>query len=212
MLSTITKTTSPSISTKTTAMSTLSVRMSTMLPSLLSSSTTKRSSIATTGGETSSMTKLVEEVSTMVKSTEEMSTAPQLPSSPQMMSTKMTTTNTYTATTATTPVLTSVYTFDTTSTNIPCTRRQPNISQLSQAELLDAITQLKAELAVSKNNTSTYRRKRISVYESKPSSMVMGGVACAIMSVVIGWIIVPDFITMCMFLFKLGHKAIIGPS
>ncbi|XP_060066676.1 uncharacterized protein LOC132546962, partial [Ylistrum balloti] len=87
--------------------------------------------------------------------------------------------------------------------NVTCIIRKTNVTKLSHGELLEIITQLKAELSVSKNNTSTYRRKRISVYESRPSSMIMGGVACTIMSVLICGIVVPDIITLLVFLFKL---------
>ncbi|XP_021360791.1 secretory phospholipase A2 receptor-like [Mizuhopecten yessoensis] len=87
-----------------------------------------------------------------------------------------------------------------------CTRTRTNVTQPSHAELLEVIIQLKAALSVNKNNTSTYRRKLVSVYESRPSSMVMGGVACIIMSVVISWVVVPDFLTLFVFLFKRASR------
>ncbi|XP_033735086.1 uncharacterized protein LOC117323761 [Pecten maximus] len=84
-----------------------------------------------------------------------------------------------------------------------CVRNRTNITQLSRAELQDAITQLRAQLSVSKIDTSVNLRKRISVYESRPSSMAIGGMACVIIGAVIGCIVLPDFIMMCTFLYKL---------
>ncbi|XP_069119115.1 uncharacterized protein [Argopecten irradians] len=88
------------------------------------------------------------------------------------------------------------------TTDLPCTGRKANETRLSPEELMNVIKALKAELSVMKNSTSTFRRRRISVYESRPSSVVMGGVACGFMAVVIGWIVVPDVIIMCAFLCK----------
>ncbi|XP_033759433.1 low affinity immunoglobulin epsilon Fc receptor-like [Pecten maximus] len=81
-----------------------------------------------------------------------------------------------------------------------CTKRNRNITQISRVDLLNTITQTKAELSVRMNTISTYRRKRISVYEARPSCMAMGVVALIIIAGVIGAIVVPDLIILCVFL------------
>ncbi|XP_069136890.1 uncharacterized protein [Argopecten irradians] len=73
-----------------------------------------------------------------------------------------------------------------------------NLIQLSPSELQESINMLKTNLAVMKNSTAIARRKRISVYDSRPSSQAVGGVACGIMSVLLGWIVIADLVALIM--------------
>ncbi|XP_033749253.1 uncharacterized protein LOC117333943 [Pecten maximus] len=88
----------------------------------------------------------------------------------------------------------------------PCRRKKTNVTQLSQADLLEALVLLKVELTVMKNSTSIARRKKISVYESRSSCLALGSMAAAIISFAIGWIVVPDVIRMYVHLSSNANK------
>ncbi|XP_021340139.1 cell wall protein DAN4-like [Mizuhopecten yessoensis] len=74
-----------------------------------------------------------------------------------------------------------------------------NLDQQERDEIKHA---LKVQLAVNKTNLSIQKRKLISVYDSRPSSVAMGGLACVVLAAVVGVIVVPDVITLGEFVYK----------
>ncbi|XP_021356394.1 mucin-3A-like [Mizuhopecten yessoensis] len=87
-----------------------------------------------------------------------------------------------------------------------CCVKNNKSRQLSHEELKSVIKELKSQLAVNKNNLSTNRRKLISVYDSRPSSVAMGGVAIAIMIVIPGIIVIPDMVNLVRFMYRRQKK------
>ncbi|XP_033725326.1 mucin-2-like [Pecten maximus] len=75
-------------------------------------------------------------------------------------------------------------------------------STLTEHEIEMKQNLLKVQLAVNKTNLSSHRRKLISVYDSRPSSLAMGIVACAILVSVGVFIIIMDAITMYRLMYK----------
>ncbi|XP_021356392.1 mucin-3A-like [Mizuhopecten yessoensis] len=90
-----------------------------------------------------------------------------------------------------------------------CCVKNNKSNQLSHEELKSVIKELKSQLAVNKNNLSTNRRKLISVYDSRPSSVAMGGVAIAIMIVIPGIIVIPDMVNLGRFFYRRQNKLLI---
>ncbi|XP_033726212.1 uncharacterized protein LOC117315903 [Pecten maximus] len=74
---------------------------------------------------------------------------------------------------------------------------------LDQDELDDMLLVLRVQLVVNKAKLSANRRKLISVYDTRPSSVAMGCMAGAILVTVVGIIVIPDAISLCRFVFKL---------
>ncbi|XP_033726034.1 cell wall protein IFF11-like [Pecten maximus] len=80
-----------------------------------------------------------------------------------------------------------------------CSSQEVNSRELSKTELEDWIATLRFQLAVNKTRLSVQRRKLISVYDSRPGSVAMGGVACTLLVTVIGVIVVPDILALWKF-------------
>ncbi|XP_033726355.1 uncharacterized protein LOC117315983 [Pecten maximus] len=76
-----------------------------------------------------------------------------------------------------------------------------NFTKLDQFELEESLHELRSQLAVNKTKLSVQRRKLISVYDPRPSSVVMGGVACSILAVIVGVIVLPDAVVSVRFVY-----------
>ncbi|XP_033741962.1 uncharacterized protein LOC117328538 [Pecten maximus] len=83
-----------------------------------------------------------------------------------------------------------------------CFVRRNKIKHLSLEELNYAVLELKTLLAVNKTKLSSYRCKHISVYDPRLSSVAMGGVAIAILTAIIGMILIPDMVDLARFFYK----------
>ncbi|XP_033726390.1 uncharacterized protein LOC117316012 [Pecten maximus] len=93
-----------------------------------------------------------------------------------------------------------------------CSSQNVTSRTLDQYELEESIAALRAQLTVNKTELSAYKRKLISVYDSRPSSVVMGSVACAILVTVIGVIVLPDVLALGLFMcrrLQTQHKILI---
>ncbi|XP_033725140.1 cell wall protein DAN4-like [Pecten maximus] len=77
-----------------------------------------------------------------------------------------------------------------------------NQTKLNQYELEEILHFLRLQLAVNKSTLSVQRRKLVNVYDSRPSSAAMGGVAYVILATVLGVIVVPDRIAFARFLYE----------
>ncbi|XP_069122346.1 uncharacterized protein [Argopecten irradians] len=75
-----------------------------------------------------------------------------------------------------------------------------NQTQLSHEELKQMQQALKYELLVNKTSLSSHRRRLVSVYDSRPSSVAMGGVASVILVTVFGFIVTLDCINLCRYM------------
>ncbi|XP_021376271.1 uncharacterized protein LOC110465033 [Mizuhopecten yessoensis] len=74
--------------------------------------------------------------------------------------------------------------------------------KLDQHEREQIQHSLRVQLAVNKTDLSAQRRKLISVYDSRPSSVAVGGLACVILAAIVGVIVVPDIICLGRYMFK----------
>ncbi|XP_033726001.1 C-type mannose receptor 2-like [Pecten maximus] len=81
-----------------------------------------------------------------------------------------------------------------------------NVTHLTNDKKQEIITQLKEELYVAKTNTSASRRKLISVYDSRPSSVALGGLGCTLLVFTLGCIVVPDIINLVRFLVMFAER------
>ncbi|XP_033724885.1 pneumococcal serine-rich repeat protein-like [Pecten maximus] len=93
-----------------------------------------------------------------------------------------------------------------------CCSREIKPRTFDQGEVEEILRMLKTELAVNKTNLSSQRRKLISVYDSRPSSAAMGGLACSILATLVGVIVVPDAVALGRFVYKrfnTQHKTLI---
>ncbi|XP_033725869.1 uncharacterized protein LOC117315680 [Pecten maximus] len=77
-----------------------------------------------------------------------------------------------------------------------------NLTKLDRRELDEILRGLRIQLEVNKTMLSSQRRKLISVYDSRPSSVAMGGVACIILAAVVGVIVVPDGVSLVRLVYK----------
>ncbi|XP_069102648.1 uncharacterized protein [Argopecten irradians] len=75
-----------------------------------------------------------------------------------------------------------------------------NRSHPSQTELRAMMEELTLELAINKTTLSSRRRQYISVYDSRPTSVAMGGVAVAFLITCLCVIAVPDIISLVRYL------------
>ncbi|XP_033730351.1 cell wall protein DAN4-like [Pecten maximus] len=69
-------------------------------------------------------------------------------------------------------------------------------TKLARYKLEGIMRVLRIQLAVNKTMLSSQRRKLVSVYDSRPSCVAMGGVACIILAAVVGVIVVPDGVSL----------------
>ncbi|XP_060068803.1 uncharacterized protein LOC132548918 [Ylistrum balloti] len=73
-----------------------------------------------------------------------------------------------------------------------------SLANLTMSQKQEILSELQALLTVTKHTTSMFRRKLISKYDSRPSSVTMGYVAIAILSSVTAMIVVPDVICLVL--------------
>ncbi|XP_033733248.1 protein SLG1-like [Pecten maximus] len=77
-----------------------------------------------------------------------------------------------------------------------------NSKRLTTKEKLQLRSELQTKLAVMKNSTSMFKRKLISEYDSRPSSITMGCFAIVILSLIVGMIIIPDVINLISYVHR----------
>ncbi|XP_069129246.1 uncharacterized protein [Argopecten irradians] len=75
-----------------------------------------------------------------------------------------------------------------------CCIRRTRVKYLSMEELVYAVQELKLRLTVNKTSLSSWKCKHLSVYEARPSSVAMGGVAIAILISIIGMMFISDMV------------------
>ncbi|OWF35685.1 WSC domain-containing protein 1-like [Mizuhopecten yessoensis] len=78
-------------------------------------------------------------------------------------------------------------------------------TNLTTAQQQEILSELQAQLTVSKKSTSTYKRKFNSEYDSRPSSMTMGYVAAAILAIMTVVVVVPDVIRLVLYAQRCLH-------
>ncbi|XP_033726126.1 mucin-22-like [Pecten maximus] len=75
-------------------------------------------------------------------------------------------------------------------------------TKLARYKLDEMMRVLRIQLEVNKTMLSSQKRKLVSVYDSRPSSVAMGGVACIILAAVVGVIVIPDGVSLVRLVYK----------
>ncbi|OWF47867.1 uncharacterized protein LOC110453859 [Mizuhopecten yessoensis] len=86
------------------------------------------------------------------------------------------------------------------STSCSCGDKKNWSTQLGHDELQNLIQELKSQVAVDRKDLSAWKRKSVSVYDSRPSNVAIGCVAIAFLTTAATLIIVPDIISLVRFL------------
>ncbi|XP_069103215.1 serine-rich adhesin for platelets-like [Argopecten irradians] len=89
-------------------------------------------------------------------------------------------------------------------TNTTCSRCCPldNRTKNYQFDIERSLRMLRRQLAVNRTDLSARKRKLISVYDSRPSSVAMGGVACVLLATVATVIVIPDAFALCRYVYR----------
>ncbi|XP_069136743.1 uncharacterized protein [Argopecten irradians] len=96
---------------------------------------------------------------------------------------------------ATTSISSDYITYNNTQTDtMQCCCRKAKEIQFKPEELQTAIAAMKKKLTVLKSNTSMSRRKLISVYDARPSSVIIGSSGCVIIIFILCLIVIPDIL------------------
>ncbi|XP_069122284.1 uncharacterized protein [Argopecten irradians] len=80
-----------------------------------------------------------------------------------------------------------------------CCFKYFNLTETEQVEILKELT---AQLKVAKRSTSTFRRRFTSDYDPRPSSFTIGISAVTVLSLVVGFIVVPDTVKLLHYLYR----------
>ncbi|XP_033755416.1 rhamnose-binding lectin-like [Pecten maximus] len=133
----------------------------------------------------------------------EESTTPDLTTSTTTMTTRTTTTpptSTELLTSSETRMVTTNVVTSQTNASCSCRCRYSNNTTCAKEDLLCRITMLKQQLLINKFALSSHKRTKISVYDGRTSSTVIGVTGVAVIVTVLSLIVIPDFLTLLKFM------------
>ncbi|XP_033762044.1 integumentary mucin C.1-like [Pecten maximus] len=170
----------------------------------LTTTTTKTTDNPTTTETFTTTTTTTEYIPTTTESLTTTTTTTDNPTTSETLTTSMdiqTTSRSYTTITETQST-TEKTTLPRASGNFSCICKCYRYTNMTNAEQQELLHKLQTQLTVAKNSTSSYKRKFTSVYDPRQSSITIGILAIAILSLIAGMIIIPDAITFVRFLHR----------